>query len=266
MTLEMHSRQQFLLEYRHIRYAEHRGSDDPLYYRALPFSDLSRKNTAMWAMRAKTYHYFERRILAPLEHRSNRPLDVLDLGAGNAWMSYRLSLRHHRPCALDIFADPKDGLHAARNYPEPLALVEADFHSLPLAENSFDLAIFNASFHYSTDYYATLAQVGRCLRPSGAVVILDSPVYRCREDGQRMVAERHASFLTRYGMYSNAIPSIEFLDEEMLGDLARRLNLRWSIHRPWYGWHWHLRPLKALLQRRRPPSRFWILIGVFNQA
>ncbi len=50
----------------------------------------------MWKMRGRTYRYFERHILTPFELSVARPLDILDLGAGNAWMSYRLALRNHR--------------------------------------------------------------------------------------------------------------------------------------------------------------------------
>ncbi len=265
MTLEAQARKQFLNEYRQIRYAEGRGSDDPEYYRALPYRDLTNRNPAMWRMRAATYRYFERRILPGIEQRAKRPLDILDLGAGNGWMSYRLALRNHCPVALDIFSDARDGLLAARHYPRGFPLLEADFDSLPFKQASFDLAIFNSSFHYSTDYVATLSQVRHCLRASGAVVILDSPIYRRREDGERMVAERHQQFAFQYGFPSDAIPSIEFLDKPMLAAVARNLSLRWKMYRPWYGWHWHARPLKATLQRRRPPSRFWILVGEFNR-
>jgi SAM-dependent methyltransferase len=264
MTTETDARHQFLADYCRIRHAEGRGSDDPAYYRALPYEDLTSRNSAMWAMRAKTYRYFERRVLSPIERAAGRQLDVLDLGAGNAWMSYRLSLRRHHPIAVDIFTDARDGLLAARHYPSTFPLVEAEFDRLPFAASRFDLAVFNSSLHYSTSYVRTLSEVRRCLRPGGLVVVLDSPVYRRREDGERMVADRHAGFLERYGFRSDAIPSIEFLDEPGLDALARALSLRWTVHRPWYGWQWHLRPWKAWLTRRRPPSRFWILTGRFE--
>ena len=263
-TLELTARQRFIEEYRHIRYAEGRGSNDPAYYRALPYCDLSKRNPEMWRMRAATYRYFERKILADMERATGRPLDILDLGAGNAWMSYRLSLRNHRPVALDIFSDVRDGLRAAHHYLQDFGLVEADFGSLPFKENSFDLVIFNSSFHYSTDYFTTLTGVKRCLRASGAIAILDSPVYKRREHGERMVRERHCEFALRYGFRSDALPSIEFLDQQRLRILAQALSLRWTIYRPWYGWPWHVRPLRAMLLRRRPPSRFWILVGRFN--
>ncbi|HJY05569.1 MAG TPA: hypothetical protein VJ323_04590 [Bryobacteraceae bacterium] len=83
MTIEHLARQRFLQDYRLIRHAEGRGSDDSAYYCALPFEDLSGRNAAMWQMRAKTYRYFEKHILAPLERRMARSLDILDLGAGN---------------------------------------------------------------------------------------------------------------------------------------------------------------------------------------
>ncbi len=266
MILEMHARRKFIEEYRCIRYAEGRGSDEPAYYAALPYADLTGRNAGMWQMRAKTYRYFERRILKPMERKAGRPLEILDLGAGNGWMSYRLSLRNHRPCALDIFSDPRDGLRACRHYPLRIRAVEADFDHLPFEESSFDLVIYNSSLHYSTDYTATLSEARRCLRKSGALVVLDTPFYRKREHGEQMVVERHEQFSKRYGFPSDAIPSIEFLDRSMLDGLAGRLNLHWKIYRPWYGLRWHLRPCKARIRHNRPPSRFWILVGVFGES
>lgn len=264
MTPARNARQQFLQEYRQIRYAEGRGSENPEYYRALPFEDLSGRNAAMWEMRARTYRFFERRILDPMERTIGRPLEILDLGAGNAWLSYRLAQRRHAAYAVDIFLDERDGLRAAHHYPVPFSAVGAEFDRLPFPSARFDLAIFNSSVHYSTDYRTTLAEARRCLRPGGRLVILDSPVYRKHEHGEQMVAERHADFERRYGFRSDALPSIEFLDEACLRELSRTLALDWAVYRPWYGWKWHLRPWKARLARRRPPSRFWILVGRFR--
>lgn len=264
MTSTTGDRQRFLEEYRQIRYAEGRGSEDPAYYLALPYTDLSGVNCAAWAMRGRTYRYFETKLLPPFESRAGRPLDILDLGAGNGWMSYRLSLRGHRPCALDIFNDARDGLLAAKHYPRRFPVIEAEFDHLPFADARFDLAIYNSSLHYSVNYEQTLSEAKRCLRRDGRVVVLDSPVYLRTEHGLAMVEERHAQFFCRYGFRSDAIPSIEFLDEPMLGILANKLHIDWTIRRPWYGWRWHMRPWQARLRKGRPPSRFWILVGRFT--
>jgi ubiquinone/menaquinone biosynthesis C-methylase UbiE len=247
--------ERFLCDYTRIRRAEGRGSEQAAYYRALPFEDLTGRSTAMWRMRATTWRYVESRLLP------QQPLDILDLGAGNAWLSNRLAQKGHRPVAVDIFTDGLDGLGAARHYSMSFPLVEAEFDRLPFAAREFDWAIFNSSLHYSTDYGKTLREVQRCLRPAGQILVLDSPIYRRREHGERMREERHQQFEKMYGFRSDSIPSIEFLWEDLLPELERELALKWRIYRPWYGLDWHLRPWKARLKRKRPPSRFWILAG-----
>ena len=95
----MNARHQFLQSYQTIRHAEGRGSDDPAYYLALPYEDITGRNCWQWQIRGTSYRCFERRVLPGLERAAGRPLDILDLGAGNGWMSYRLTLRGHRPLA-----------------------------------------------------------------------------------------------------------------------------------------------------------------------
>jgi len=258
------TRQQFLRDYATIRHAEGRGSMSSAYYRELPYRDLSGKNSEQWRIRARSFHAFERTVLADAERRAGRELDVLDLGAGNGWMSHRLALRRHRAVALDIFCDELDGLGALTHYPLQFPAAAAEFDSLPFRESSFDLAVFNASFHYSSDYRRTLNEVRRCLRPSGRLVIMDSPVYQRSEHGEMMRAERQAYFEKRYGFRSDALKSIEYLDESMLDELSNELGIGWQYSQPWYGLRWALRPWKAKLCGKRPPSRFLILVGRFR--
>ncbi len=257
----------FIREYSAIRSAEGRGSDDAACYLALPYHDLTGKNVGQWRMRGKTYRYFERRLLPRLESR--RELDILDLGAGTGWLSYRLAARGHRPVAVDLITDDRDGLGAARHYRSAAGLsfplVAAGFDNLPFDDGQFDLVIFNSSFHYSTDCARTLGETTRCLKSGGSVVILDSPIYRRRAHGERMRRERHLHFQATYGFRSDSIPSVEFLYDDLLNELAARLHLSWAVYRPWYGWAWHLRPLKAWLAGRRPPSRFNILVGSWTE-
>ncbi len=76
-----------------------------------------------------------------------------------------------------------------------------------------------------------------------------------------MREERHNYFERHFGFRSDSIPSVEFLDDDLLRDLARDTGLKWKVYRPWYGWRWHLRPWRAWIKRRRPPSRFQVLVG-----
>jgi len=252
--------ERFLREYAQIRRAEGRGSEDRAWYLALPYQDLTGRHSDQWTIRAASYRYFESRLLG------TEPLDTLDLGAGVGWLSHRLSERRHRPVAVDILTEPLDGLEAAVRHYGSFPAVEAEFDRLPFAGAQFDLAVFNSSLHYSTDYRRTLLEARRCLRPSGRIVVLDSPIYKQRQHGEQMREERHRQFEAQHGFRSDSVPSIEYLYESQLDDFARDLGLRWEIHRPWYGWSWHLRPWKARLLGRRPPSRFWILVGSFAAA
>jgi SAM-dependent methyltransferase len=247
----------FVAEYEFIRQAEGRGSNDTAYYLALPYKDLTEKLSAQWKIRGTTYRYFERRILS---HLPKGPLRILDLGAGNGWLSYRLSLLGHRPVAVDILTNERDGLRAAAHYaahlPSMFRRVQASLDCLPFPDAAFDLAIFNASFHYSEDYSRTLAEAIRCTRPGGSIVIADTPWYRHESSGRAMVEEKHAHFLATYRVASEALASQEFLTPQRLNILATTFGIRWKTFKPFYGLQWALRPFHAKLKRRRTPSRF----------
>src|ERR1035438_5001519 len=153
------ARQRFLDDYVKIRHAEGRGSQDSAYYLALPYRDITGRLQDQWSMRAASWRYLERRVLPSIERQFGRPLRIADLGAGNCWLSYRLALLGHHPLAIDILGDPLDGLAAGRHYQHQTRFprVNAEFDDLPLAAGTLDLAIYNASIHYSVDYRRTLS-------------------------------------------------------------------------------------------------------------
>ncbi len=247
--------QAFLRDYTKIRLAEGRGSDDPDFYRNLPDCPDDHPMWWQWGIHRRTFACFRDAVLPSLGHES----EILDVGAGAGWLSNRLAHLGYKPCAIDVTCDDRDGLGAARHFSPEWPRVQAEFDYLPLVDSSVDAVIFNASLHYSTDYARTLGEALRVLRPGGGIVILETPVYKKEASGRRMVEERHAAFLKRYGTRSDSVPSIEYLTWLRLADLARELHLQWKVARPWYGVQWALRPWIARLKRRREPSRFPIL-------
>ncbi len=252
----------FIAEYELIRAAEGRGSTQSEYYLNLPLKDISGRNSEQWAIRARTFRAMEHSIVAPLAQLNKRPLHILDLGAGNGWMSYRLALRGHLPIAVDLLTNDRDGLRAAIHYNthiHPLfPRLQADLDRLPFASSIFDLVIFNASFHYSAKYERTFAEALRCTRPGGSIVIADTPWYAEEESGRRMVEEKRKRFLATYGFASDSIASLEYLTPDRLHRLQNAFDLEWSYISPFYGIRWALRPLRAKLAHRRPPSQFRI--------
>lgn len=256
--------QRFLVEYQIVRAAEGRGSPNAAYYIALPFRDISGKNQSQWNIRAQTYRYIEREIL-PEMSQTHSGLDILDLGAGNGWLSYRLALVGHRPVAVDLLINDTDGLGAASHYLQKLERLfprfQAELDSLPFENAQFDCVIFNASFHYSENYSKTLAEAIRCLRKDGAIVIADTPWYSKEESGRQMLRERRSLFQQQFGFPSDALSSREYLTDRRLRELEKLFGIRWQIHHPSYGLRWAMRPVLARLNGKREPSSFRIYVA-----
>ena len=252
----------FMTEYQIVRTSEGRGSEDSAFYLALPYNDLSGRNAAQWNVRARSFRSLEQEVLPLLEMNSLQPLDIVDIGAGNCWLSYRLAIRGHRPVAVDLITNNTDGLGAAIHYrqklPDLFPRFQTDADSMPFASAQFDCVIFNASFHYSEDYVATMAEAVRCLRNEGMVIIADTAWYSREESGEQMIAERQQMFNSRYGFPSNGLKSLEYLTDSRLDRLAQLFNLNWQIVTPYYGIRWALRPWVARLHGRREPSQFRI--------
>jgi len=266
---------EFVEQYETVRAREGRGSSSADFYAALPFRDLTGKNTWEWKIRGRTFAHAMKHILPRIEAATPQRCDVLDIGAGNCWLSYQMAKRGHRPVAVDLLDNESDGLGAARFYSSylshpslshpslshprpPFLTVQAEMDYLPFSSAQFDVVFFNASFHYSADYEQTVGEALRCLRRPGHLIIMDSPFYRSELSGPKMIQEKRAAFEKRYGFRSDSIPSREYLTRPILNDLANRFGLRWKTLKPWYGMNWALRPLKAYISGKREPSKFYL--------
>ena len=228
---------QFIREYETVRRAEGRGSDDPAFYRALPFHDLSGQMTEMWQERARSCQSLLSNVAL---HPSSL---ILDLGAGNGWLSYQLAKRGHELTAVDLTTNSFDGLAAHTMYDADFVPVQAEFDHLPMTEAQFDFSLFNASFHYSTDYAVTLAGAFRVTK--GYVAVMDTPVYHDPASGQKMVKEREAAYQRKYGFPSNAIASENFLTYGRLYELESQLRICWRLYWPVPRWRWRVRRWRA---------------------
>ncbi len=253
----------FLRHYREVRRREGWGSSEGAYYRALPFKDTTSRHQDIWNIRALTYRLFLRKVMGPAE--SEKPgLRILDLGAGNCWLSDRLARRGHEVAAVDINDDPTDGLGAHVHYDSARRFdpVQASFDRLPWPAGAADLAVYNGSFHYSSDYGGTLQEAVRVLAPGGRVVIVDSPLYRRAAAGEVMLRERTEVFGVAYGLDAEGGSHEGFLTPARLDEVGRAVGLSWSAWYPFAGLRGALRPLKNRILRRREQARFPVIVGV----
>ena len=251
----------FIREYETVRRSEGRGSADASYYRSLPYHSSS-----AWKIRAGSFDTFIEtlRVFETLRRPQGKPLGsrgILDLGAGNGWLSNQFALRGHEVAAIDLTTNDFDGLGCRRFYESTFLPVQAEFDCLPFSDGAADLILFNASLHYSTDYKRTLTEALRALKDAGLLVILDSPVYREAQSGAQMALEREEQFTRQYGFRSNSLPSENFLTYARLDELARELNIEWKFITPFYNLKWALRPMLAFLLRRREPAKFHVIVG-----
>ncbi len=251
----------FLADYLIVRHAEGRAHAEPDWYRALPSTLRDDPMHEQWRMRSASLQHLTGTIVGPATRYVRRPLRIVDLGAGVGWLSHQFRQNGHQPIAIDVNVDPGDGLVATRHLAPDWPVVQAHFDHLPLPDDCADLAIFNASLHYTTDPVATLAEARRIVGRHGLVIVMDSPLYRRERDGDAMLAERARDFEQRFGTRSDTLPSVGYLTMALMRTWGREVGLRWTAIRPWYGWRWAARPWAARLHHRRAPSRFRILVG-----
>lgn len=267
----------FVTEYDEVRRRERRGSPDGEYYRRLPYEDTTGRHARDWQIRAASFECLLENVLSPLEGRaapvrqvpaspdaqapSSRPLRILDVGAGNGWMSNRLAQRGHEVWAVDLRRSPTDGLGARVHYESKFTCVRAEFDRLPFGRATFDLIIFNASLHYAESYEQTLKEALRVLRPGGRVVVADTALYDDAGSGERMVQTRKEAFRRVYGFASDALRSEEYLTPSRLRLMSARLGITWSVFEPEFGLRWAVRRIVARLRNRREPARFVVLSG-----
>lgn len=256
-------------DYMRLRDREGRGSGGVAELLSLPYL-LDGAMARQWQVHARSFRAFQSRIVAPAARRmAPRPLDVLDVGAGNGWLCYRLARDGHRAVATDLRLDVVDGLGAGVSYGDHLdrdfARVAAAFDSLPFGDQSFDLAVFVASLHCASDLRETIDEVAGVVRSGGRIAVLDSPFYRTEAVGEAMVTERTRSTHEHLADLADgllALSSIEYLTRSGLVQSSAASRVTWRRHRVRYPLWYELRPVKAWLRRKRPPSRFDLWEGV----
>jgi ubiquinone/menaquinone biosynthesis C-methylase UbiE/8-oxo-dGTP pyrophosphatase MutT (NUDIX family)/uncharacterized protein YbaR (Trm112 family) len=162
----------FCTKYDALRLQEGWASEAPEYYARLPFCDVSGRHPQEWKLRSRSFQLLK----SWLENNfARQAIRILDIGAGSGWMSRQLA-EHREVLAIDVNAGPH-GLAALPMAQRHFMAVQAELEGLPLASNSFDVALASASLHYAQNLERFFAKISRVLRPGGKVIVMDSPTY-----------------------------------------------------------------------------------------
>lgn len=212
----------FVAQYRAVRSADGHGPRSVAAYRALPDVPPDDPQAAEWRVRRRSYDTLCRRF----QLHASTGLRVLDLGAGNGWLSNRLARAGHRPVAVDVNDDACDGLRVCHLYEDSFPLVQAHVSYLPFVPGQFDLVVLNASLHYAADPVQTLVEASRMLVDGGSLVVMDSPLFEKPEDGDAMVAGQTEQLRHRFGITQPIRPGVGFITFAMLDEAAAAVGRR----------------------------------------
>lgn len=259
----------FIEAYQKQRAGENWGSSQAEYYLGLPYNDLTGRHESLWRLRAR---HMERlvKILAGVLARPGAL--VLDAGAGNCWLSYRLAERGARAIAIDLNDDTIDGLGVAEVYRAragvSITTAQAELERMPLEAGQCDAVVINGSLHYAANVPTVLAESRRVLRPGGGLAVMDSPVYHDEQAGEMMMAEWAAQYTASTGSAPSRIPGRGFLtyrevEQGLVSAGFRRENIR--LWRQYTGlraaWHYartRLAPTGAARRRETATHPMWV--------
>lgn len=267
----LHGIHRFLLDERpsverfHEQYRLVRSRDGSLpaaveNYQQLPEVAADDPRAHEWQIRREGYATLREAVRARQRQLAS-PIRVADLGAGNGWLSHRLTQAGCEAVAVDRLDDEADGLGVARHYGLPFTCVQADFDRLPFPSASFDVVVLNGSLHYSADPMATIGEARRVLTAGGTLVVMDSPMFARDDDGEAMVASQQRAFAHDFGIADAVRQGVGFLTFARLEHATEAAGLhgRFVPSRGPIGWR--VRRQLARVRLHRAPAAFGVWVA-----
>jgi SAM-dependent methyltransferase len=145
-----------------------------------------------------------------------RDLDVVELGCGTAYVSSWLARRGARPVGIDNSRVQLTNAHRfQREFGVDFPLIHANAEAVPLAAESFDLAISEYGACLWCDPHRWVPEAARLLRPGGRLIFLSNSVLLmlCVPDLETDGPAREQLLRDYFGMHRFAwtdTPGIEF--------------------------------------------------------
>ena len=154
-------------------------------------------------------------------------LTIMDVGCGRGSTTRRLAerLRPETLIAVDaaraLLADARTRLGTRRG----LIWVGADFHHLPLPTASLDLAVAAFCLYHSAQPAVAVAELARCLRPGGALILATKSADSYAElDDLVAAAGLDPAAASRPSLYNT------FSSQNLLHVLPSKLHVEQLIH------------------------------------
>lgn len=116
--------------------------------------------------------------------KKKRPLDILEIGCGNGWLSHKLAeIPGSKVIGTDINFTELQQAARIFYYQPNLNFIYGHAESGLFEDKQFDIIIFAASIQYFASLHKTMWNVLKLLEPNGCIHIIDSPFYTLSELG-----------------------------------------------------------------------------------
>jgi SAM-dependent methyltransferase len=123
------------------------------------------------------------------------PVDVVDIGCGEGYLTIEVSRWARRVTAVDRSATvlARAKALAARRRAVNITFKRGELEQLPLAAGSVDVALLSQALHHATDPAQAAAEAVRVLRPGGKLLVLE---LRAHEEAwvRDKLGDRHLGF------------------------------------------------------------------------
>lgn len=195
---------QFTADLSRARTANQKRLVEPGLYPQLPFI----KTAENWEWRMRQYD------LAVVQRAINgrSGLKILDVGAWNGWLSYRLALQGHQVTAVDYFIDEYDGLAAKKFYPVQWQAIQLDLGDLSVLETPFDVVILNRCLQFAPDVAEMVAQARARLSVGGILLIMGLQLFADAAPKAQQVAAYRQTHHQQFGFELFLKPTKGYLD------------------------------------------------------
>ena len=143
----------------------------------LPDIALTHTHYKEWQCRKRS----ARRLVRYLAGK-RRPLEILDIGCGNGWLSHLVAeIPDSQVTGLDInFTELQQAARVFNDDPN-LSFIHGDLRSMGLDDQRFDIILFAASLEYFPSFKKIIHKGLMYLKPGGEVHIMDTRLYRQAE-------------------------------------------------------------------------------------
>jgi len=158
-----------------VRYKEKRVlSDGQVMF--LPEIEANHIHFNEWQTRKRS----AQRLIDYLKAK-NKPLNILEIGCGNGWLSSMLlSIKNSKVTGLDV--NEPEILQAKRVFQKNnLEFICGSFDPGMFADQKFDVIVFAASIQYFPSVKGVLESAFLCLDKNGEVHIMDTNFYKPNE-------------------------------------------------------------------------------------